>query len=291
MSSPIDRSSHLRRTAERDFAGSERRFLVFVDGKVVVTTGEKIELAHIDERSIGGLASRDPLFLGMVEETPLFSIQLAESDWDAVSLDPGLEIDQLTFRGAVASLDANDSGTLAYAEGMRQWHLRSRFCGVCGSETVPGDAGHVRRCASDECGRVWFPRLEPVVIMRIFRGDRILLGRHNKKRSSSFFSTIAGFVEPGETLEGAVKREVLEEVGLEVTGVRYLGSQPWPLPSSLMIAFEAEALTDGINVDPEELIEARWFTREELRSGGTSLPFEYSIAWRMINGWLEHRDL
>ncbi len=165
------------------------------------------------------------------------------------------------MRALAPAIPAGEAAILAEARSLIDWHVRHRFCAQCGSPTRVASAGWVRRCP--DCRASHFPRTDPVVIMLAVRGDRALLGR-NRRRPGARFSCLAGFVEPGETLEEAVRREVHEEAGIRCGRVRYLAAQPWPFPSSLMMGFLTEALTEEITVDPEELAEARWFSRTEL---------------------------
>ncbi len=154
---------------------------------------------------------------------------------------------------------------MAQAQALVEWHRAHRFCPRCGGGLVVGGGGYVLTCES--CGRQQFPRTDPAVIMLVTDGDRALLGRQAAWPAGRY-STLAGFVDPGESLEQAVAREVMEEAGVEVTDVTYFGNQPWPFPSSLMIGFFARAVTTDIEVDGDELEAARWFTREEMRAGG-----------------------
>jgi NAD+ diphosphatase len=179
-----------------------------------------------------------------------------------------------------------DASLAVHAVGLSRWHQTHRFCPRCGAETQIGEAGHLRICPS--CGTHHFPRTDPAVIMLITDGDRALLGRQPswpKKR----FSTLAGFVEPGESLPDAVRREVLEEVGVEVGDVEFAGSQPWPFPSSLMLGFFGTALTHDITVDEKEIAEARWFTRAEITdlsaAGELILPPIVSISRWLVEHW------
>jgi NAD+ diphosphatase len=181
-----------------------------------------------------------------------------------------------------------EGSLLAYARGLTWWHSRTRFCGVCGAPTASAEAGHVRRCTNLECNASHFPRTDPAVIMLVHDGDRALLGRQ-KVWVPGMYSTLAGFLEPGESLEETVAREVFEESGIRVGEVRYHSSQPWPFPSSLMVGFYAEALTQEIRVATDELEDAAWFTRDELRNFAAqdkSLPRLDSIARRLIEDWL-----
>ncbi len=152
---------------------------------------------------------------------------------------------------------------LALARAMVWWHSRHRFCGVCGSPTLSEEAGHMRRCTNPECKAMHFPRTDPAVIMLVTDGERALLGR-NKNFPPGMYSTFAGFVEPGESLEDAVAREVREETGIEVGQVIYHSSQPWPFPANIMLGFHAEAMSSEIAVDYGELEDAKWFERDWL---------------------------
>jgi len=177
---------------------------------------------------------------------------------------------------------------LAYARGILHWHRQTRFCGVCGSPTELREAGHLRVCTNPACAAHHFPRTDPAVIMLVSRGDRCLLGRKSEW-PDGMYSTLAGFVEPGESLENAVAREVMEETGVAISNIRYHSSQPWPFPASLMLGFYATAETEEINYDPAELEHARWFTRAELADGGAGIrhrPRSDSIARRLIETWV-----
>jgi NAD+ diphosphatase len=186
-------------------------------------------------------------------------------------------------------LGAADGALLAYARALAHWHGRHRHCGVCGAATVSDEGGHVRRCSEAACGATWFPHTDPVVIMLVTHGDRCLLARQ-AKWLPGLYSTLAGFVEPGEALEDAVIREIREETGAAVTAVRYVASQPWPFPQSLMLAFRAEAETaEEPAFDRGELEDARWFTAREipeLRARGIRLPYRGTIARALIEDWL-----
>jgi len=187
-----------------------------------------------------------------------------------------------------------DGGILAYARAMAFWHAQHRFCGVCGSPTESREGGHMRTCTSPQCRQSHFPRTDPAIIVCTTCGDKILLGRQPTWIKGRY-STIAGFVSPGESLEDAVAREVQEETGARVAAVHYHSSQPWPFPSSLMLGFTAEAVDDTLCAGPEcndgELEDYRWFTRAEIRQGleaGTfGLPSRISISFRLIEDWFD----
>lgn len=229
------------------------------------------------------------VFLGLREGIPCFAVDL--SSWeDPLRQGPLADAGEfLDLRQIGSRLERGEGALLAYARGMMSWHRRHRFCGLCGAATRVEEGGHVRRCTDRRCATAHFPRTDPAVIMLVARGDRCLLGRH-KDWPPGVYSTLAGFVEAGESLEEAVAREVFEEAGVRVGAVRYHASQPWPFPSSLMLGFFAEAVTETIRRDPEELEDARWFSREAIaveRAAGTlKLPRRMSIARALVEKWL-----
>jgi NAD+ diphosphatase len=185
-------------------------------------------------------------------------------------------------------LRGEEAGLLAYVRALSIWRSRQRFCGVCGASAVPERAGHVMRCTNETCRHEFFPRLDPAIIVLVTDGERALLGRQATWPPGRY-STIAGFVEPGESLEDAVVREVMEETAVAVTGVRYHSSQPWPFPSSLMIGFQATAEPGSVVRVNGELEAASWFTREQIESGATLVPPSHAISYRLISAWLKSR--
>ena len=193
------------------------------------------------------------------------------------------------LRGVLPDLarHTDQAPLLFHALGLAEWHHATRFCPRCGGGLESRAAGHELRCTT--CDRPQFPRTDPAVIMAVTHDDSILLGRQASWPASRW-STLAGFCEPGETLEDAVRREVLEEVGLEVGEVTYFGNQPWPLPASLMVGFVAQATTTEIHVDGAEIEAARWWTREEFvaesRTGNLLVPRGVSISSSLIEDWL-----
>lgn len=191
------------------------------------------------------------------------------------------------LREAGMLLSQRDAGLMVHAVALENWQRLHRFCSRCGERTVIAAAGHIRRCPA--CGAEHYPRTDPAVIMAVTDDqDRILLGRQVHWPEGRF-STLAGFVEPGESIEQSVRREVFEEAGVVVGDVEYVASQPWPFPSSLMLGFMAHATSFEINVDGDEIHEARWFSREDLRaafdSGEVMPPYGISIAARLIELW------
>ena len=183
-------------------------------------------------------------------------------------------------------LPAEDAGLVVQAQALAEWHRAHRHCSVCGGPLSVHEGGYVLRCRG--CGKQHFPRTDPAVIMLVTDGERALLARQPTWPAGRF-STLAGFVDPGESLEQAVVREVAEEVGVHVGEVAYFGNQPWPFPASLMVGFFAHATSTRIDVDGEEIEEARWFTREELRAeaeaGTIVLPGGISISRSLVEAW------
>ena len=234
------------------------------------------------------------IFLGLGDGRAHFAIDATGAD-----VAPDIDTELIDVRALAPAIATGEAAILAEARSLLDWHTRHRFCAQCGSPTRVASAGWVRRCP--DCRASHFPRTDPVVIMLAIHGDRALLGR-NRRRAGARFSCLAGFVEPGETLEEAVRREVREESGIRCGRVRYLAGQPWPFPSSLMIGFLAEALTEEITVDPEELAEARWFSRDEVREmirraaegaddpAQVSLPQPIAIAHHICRRWSHGLD-
>jgi len=234
------------------------------------------------------------IFLGRTAETAYFVADISDlEENEATAFGQFLEL-----RAVGQLVPQRDGALMGYARGLMHWHERHRFCGKCGNPTRSEAAGHQRRCSNPDCGLVHFPRLDPAVIMRITHrhpqlGERILMARQ-AAWAPGMHSVLAGFVETGETLEAAVARETLEEAGLLVKNVRYFGSQPWPFPSSLMLGFTAEALSDDIQLDNDELQSARWLTRAELLALGESdefrMPRADSISRQLIATWLRQEN-
>jgi NAD+ diphosphatase len=205
---------------------------------------------------------------------------------EALEVETGGRFESL--RTAVAALPPWQGGLLAYAAAIQAWHGVARFCGVCGAPTRSSRAGHERRC-SGECGAVWFPRTDPAVITLVAREDEALLVRQPGWPAGRC-STLAGFVEPGESLEQAVAREVEEEVGLEAVEVEYFASQPWPFPHTLMVGYRTRAAGRQVRLG-DELETARWYTRRQLRAAlagaEVSIPPPLSLSRSLIDDWLE----
>ena len=223
------------------------------------------------------------VFLGLDGGTALFAVDL-----EAEAPELG---DFMDMRAAASVLPRRDCALAGEAKAMLHWHRHHRFCANCGAGTEVSEAGWRRVCPA--CGTEHFPRTDPVVIMLPLFEDRCLIGR-NARFPGSLYSAFAGFVEPGETVEEAVRRELREEVDLAVGAVRYHQSQPWPFPSSLMLGCFADALTPKFRIDNVEIVEARWLTREETRrrlageiQDEVALPSTIAIAHHLLRNWSE----
>ncbi len=270
----LDRAGDRRRddgwvAAQRADPGA-RAVLVGRDG--VKVEGGRLALVPLAD------AGGEPLLLGLDERGPVFAAEPAAANGALLGL-----------RDAAATLPQADGGLAAYAAALLGWHRRHRFCANCGAPTEIREGGHVRGCPS--CGAEHHPRTDPVVIMLVVRGDEVLLGRQPTWPPDRY-SALAGFVEPGESLEEAVAREVREEARIEVGPPRYVSSQPWPFPASLMLGFVAPWESGEPEIGDEELEDARWFTRAEVRDavaerGPLRLPPPLAIARRLVDGWLE----
>ena len=290
---PLDRRAALRSDAAAIAALAAEhsaRFIVLAgDVPLLRRTGNGLDplFDRAAARQFGQL--REEVYLGSDAQGPVFAVELdqpaAESEQDADGI---VRIDLRTL-GAQGLLPPELLGPLGEAKALLFWHRRHRFCAHCGGRTALSSGGWRRDCAG--CGAQHFPRTDPVAIMLAVRGEHCLLGRQ-ARFAPGVVSCLAGFIEPGETMEDAVRRELFEEAGIAVGAVRYLASQPWAFPSSLMIGCIAESLTEDLVVDTEELESARWFSRDEVRlilSGthpdGIVCPPPIAIAHHLIRAW------
>jgi NAD+ diphosphatase len=274
----VDRVAHRRSDTAwlaAAWADPGTRVLVVENGKVLVKDGRRLVLVPPAQAPDG-----DRLLLGVDGGTAHFAVSGPLPEVAEEGIRPA------GLREVGLLLDDRDAGLLAHAVALANWHATHPRCARCGALTEVAAAGYLRRCPAD--GSEHFPRTDPAVIMAVIDGhDRILLARQPAWPDRRF-STLAGFVEPGESLEAAVRREVLEEVGVRVGEVTYAGSQPWPFPSSLMVGYFARAETTDI-VLGDEISQARWWRREELRAalaaGELAMPLPLSISRRLIESW------
>lgn len=298
----MDTATHLRADAtwiEDRRSDESSRFLPLWNLKPLirplVRDSDSPELGWVDAGTIAPLLAATPVvvFLGLDGDRACFAIDvgsLEDPEHEGPLAGLGNFADVRSIAPNLAT--AEDAAIIARARSIIDWHHRHGYCAQCGHPTVLREAGYTRRCGNPECGVQHFPRTDPVVIMVVIRGDQCLLGRSHRFPPGRF-SALAGFLEPGETIEEAVRREVLEESGIVVGRVRYHSTQPWPFPSSLMIGCLAEAVTQEITIDEHEMDDVRWFPIERVRAAMSGagddvfkLPPPIAIAHQLIKAWL-----
>ena len=284
----LDRRAELREDPswlESARADAETLFLP-ARGTALGVTGDPPTAAFINHSHTIVRSSPDDswVLLGWFRERRCVLVQLDEQAIENGSRDDALRFEEL--RPLASTLSADEAGLLAYARALTFWQLRHRHCGVCGSPTQPTRAGHVMTCRDPSCATEFFPRIDPAIIVLVSDGERALLGRQASWPSGRY-STVAGFVEPGESLEDAVAREVFEETGVRILASDYHSSQPWPFPSSLMLGFMATATPGSVVEAGSELEDARWVSRDEIAAGEVVLPPHTSISHRLIAHWFD----
>jgi NAD+ diphosphatase len=237
------------------------------------------------------LADTSPTLLGVADQRSHFLLVLGD-DVDLGDLEEAIGAHRMSLRSAGLQLAADEAALFAYAKGLSHWQRETRHCVGCGAPLRLVSAGHRAQCSNADCGRLHFPRTDAAVIMLVEHDGACLLGRQ-VGWAPGRYSTLAGFVEPGESLEDAVRREVAEESGVIVDEVRYHSSQPWPMPASLMVGFIATAVSRQIAMRDRELEDARWFTPQQIVEGiadGSFVPSTaLSVSYRLLAHWLERR--
>lgn len=301
----LDRMAEKR--TDRDWvaqriADPSSRFLLFCDLSLAVDSSEdrtETRLRWLDASDIEklGVKPLDAYLLGCdATGAAIFALSLDPSQSAAVpggieALKPLVDLRTLAMQGALPPEELSLAGM---GRALSAWHAATRCCGRCGSHTRVRDAGWRRSCWS--CGQEFYPRTDPAVIVLITDGERCLLG-HHKRYAHKFYSTLAGFVEPGEDFEACVRREMREETGIVIGEVKYMASQPWPFPHLVMVGCWAQALTTDVELEEEELYDARWFTREEVHQmlagehpEEITVPGPHSIAHALIKSFADHQD-
>ncbi len=293
----LDRAGAKRRDVDwlaQALGQREARVVCLGDGQqpfCVPGEAGSLEAGWLSSHALGALpVEGPPIFLGLDDVcAPHFAVRIGPEVAGPDGPLHGLgEFHEM--RAAAMRLNGADTAALGCAKALFDWHARHGFCAACGSASDLVDGGWRRRCSG--CGAEHFPRVDPVVIMLPIAQDRCLVGRQ-ARFPQGMWSALAGFVEPGESLEEAVAREVLEEVGQRVLSARYHSSQPWPFPSSMMVGFLAEVEPSAIVLDAEELEDAQWFTRAQMRSAlagqqpGCHPPPPFAIAHWLIKAWVQ----
>jgi NAD+ diphosphatase len=283
----LDRAAHLRQDPAwfaAALADERSRAIPVWNSRNLIAEGDPPRAAYLELPRIPPELRNDAdlILLGSVGDTSYFTYEIDSSE--PPPLPPGTRFEDLRLVAAMLPID--EAGLLGYARALVSWRRRHRFCGTCGATTLSAKSGHVLVCTNPTCRHEQFPRLDPAIIVLVSQAEQALLGRQASWPVGRY-STIAGFVEPGESLEDAVAREVFEETGIEVGRIEYHSSQPWPFPASLMLGFTAHAVTTEVHLRDQELEDARWFTRAELAANGTLLPPRTSISYRLIEHWFD----
>jgi len=286
----IDRAAVLRKDTDRLMRALDDAKTILVPvwrDKAIIATGDapRALLPTVATASALVDAAEELVWLGKVGEADCFALDISSlsEPLSHASLQVPAQLSDLRMMGGL--LPPEEAEILGYARGLLHWHRRYRFCGSCGQPTKPKEGGHVRVCEAEDLKH--FPRTDPAVMALVIRGDRCVLARQHGW-PSGLFAAVAGFVEPGESTEDAAVREIKEELGLDATQLDYFRSQSWPFPASLMIGFFAQVNEGELVVDHEELEDARWFSRDELRNPrGFFYPPGYSLAHFMIRKFLE----
>jgi len=283
----LDRAAHLRQDPEwfaAALADARSRAIPVWNSRSLIADGDAPHAVYLELSDIPAERhnSADLILLGRFGDTSFFAYEIESAEPPPSPL--GTRFEDLRLVASVLPIE--QAGLLGYARALISWRRRHRFCGTCGAKTVSAKSGHVLVCSDPSCRNEQFPRIDPAIIVLVSEGERALLGRQASWPIGRY-STIAGFVEPGESLEDAVAREVFEETGIEVDRIEYHSSQPWPFPASLMLGFTAHALTTEIRLRDQELEDARWFSRADIASTGALLPPRQSISFRLIEHWFD----
>jgi len=292
----LDRAAHLRSDGEKLLAlearADARAYVVYRDSLVVrrEATGPRALLSLDEARQFG--ANPGTIFLGLREGAPIFGMGISPAAVEQLLTRDDAAVSELRGMAMQGVVPPQELSAIAMAKSLVNWHQRHGYCANCGARSVMKEGGWKRDCPS--CKAEHFPRTDPVVIMLVTSGDKVLLGRQ-KHFLRGMYSCLAGFVEVAETIEDAVRREIFEESGIHCTDIKYYMTQPWPYPSSLMIGCTARALNEDIIVDRSELEDARWFDRAEAtlmirreHPDGLAGPHPFAIAHHLLGRWLQN---
>ncbi|PON15116.1 NAD(+) diphosphatase [Candidatus Entotheonella serta] len=293
---PLDRGDAQRRDQtwlDAQAKHPQSRILPLCQLDILIQAEPSFELGWLSPAALESLqATVPPVFLGLRDGIAHFALDVSDVEAPLDKLQLGEAWQFQEARGAATQLSMEAAGIVAQSRAQVGWHQRHRFCSVCGEPTQQGRGGHVRTCAA--CKAQHFPRTDPVAIMLISDGDKCLLGQSRGRLSrTGRYSALAGFIDQGESIEEAVRREVKEEAGIEVGEVRYHSSQPWPFPSSLMIGCHGKAASTEIRIDAEEMTDVRWFHRDDVRAAlrrdnpNLQVPDSIAIAHHLIRAWAE----
>ena len=303
---PLNRASSLRKGGswlQEQLTSDNCLLIPSLKGKYLFAGNKLVYLKSqlVISQQVKELAS-ELIFLGLDEEQALFVVDILPGEQEQLLSLLGVEYEFRDFRSSLHLLTPREASILAYGKSLSYWHSQHQYCGCCGSKSQARDGGHMRKCGNENCQKEHFPRTDPVVIMLVeyqpeFGPKQCLLAQHHNI-AKKVVSTLAGFVDPGEALEEAVAREVNEEAGIRVDKVQYMASQPWPFPGSLMMGFFATTREPSIRIDADELVDAKWFTAEEVRTfdnwgdegDNYQLPRQQSIARYLIDLWLENQS-
>jgi NAD+ diphosphatase len=283
----VDRASGLRKDPSwiaTALTSPDTRFVPVFRTQSLIRRDPEPAAVLLPPSALPEAAVAGAILLGRFRGAAAFAVEVGDEFARQAGL--GGEFADLRLNGGL--LPPDEAGLLAYARALIWWRDRHRFCGACGAPTRADDGGHVMTCTREGCASQFFPRVDPAVIVLVTDGERALLGRQASWPPGRY-STIAGFVEPGESFEDAVVREVREETSVEVVELEYHSSQPWPFPSSLMVGFVARARTTAIACPDGELEDARWFSCADIATGTPALPPPQSISFRLIADWYERQ--
>ncbi|MGF1503082.1 MAG: NAD(+) diphosphatase [Paracoccaceae bacterium] len=286
----LDRATHLRASASRLMRDPHATVLILHSGRPLIAQGDGWRrLAMVPPgKLVLQMVREDPVFLGLIDEAPWFAADLSHLPEERVEAAFIAGAKFLDLRSVAGEIVAAEATLAATGKGLLGWHATHGFCARCGTQSVIEDAGWRRRCPA--CTATHFPRIDPVVIMLVIDGDRVLLGRQHGW-PDRMYSLLAGFMEPGETIEDAVRRETQEEAGIEIGRVHYLACQPWPFPSSLMLGCAGEALSREIAIDHQELEDALWVAKSDMpdilagKHQRIAAPRASAIARVLLSAW------